>query len=430
VKPARACKLLLAGALTAGAVAVAAGPAEAARGIQYGVQDDAWLLYGRGSVDSRVELLGRMGVDIVRFTIRWDVVARRRPASPRDHRSPAYDWRTVDPALDGLRRGGIDAAVTLLGTPAWANGGREPNWAPRGERAFANFAYAAARRFPWVRKWTIWNEPNQARWLRPTSPGLYVRRLLNPAYGELHAAIPGVRVAGGVTAPRAGQGGGRSPVAWIRGMGAAGALLDAYAHHPYPLRPRAETPWQGGCAHCTTITMADLERLVREVRGSFGPTRIWLTEYGYQTDPPDSTLGVSQAAQARYVASAARRAYLAPMVDMLVHFLVRDETRAEGWQSGVFTARGLPKAAYWTFRMPVTQTRTGGDRVELWGQIRPRSGQQPYRVSVYDGTRWRRVGGALRTDERGFFSVTVRVPRRAILYVWSPRDRRYSLALT
>ena len=48
------------------------------------------------------------------------------------------------------------------------------------------------------------------------------------------------RVAGGVTAPR-GNTGGVSPVQWIRGMGAAKARLDAYAHHPYPLRPRVES---------------------------------------------------------------------------------------------------------------------------------------------------------------------------------------------
>ena len=62
-------------------------------------------------------------------------------------------------------------------------------------------------------------------------------KLLNPAYAALHAVVPGVAVAGGVTAPR-GSTGGVSPVAWIRGMKAAGAHLDAYAHNPYPLNPR------------------------------------------------------------------------------------------------------------------------------------------------------------------------------------------------
>jgi hypothetical protein len=407
----------------------AAAPASASPQIAYGVQDDAWLLYGRGSIDSRMQLLQRLGVDIVRYTVRWDQVARRRPANPRNHRSRGYVWETADPVLRALRRHRIDAVVTLLGTPRWANGGRAFSWAPTSGRTFADFAYAAAKRYPWVRKWMIWNEPNQARWLRPTSAEVYVARLLNPAYAALHAATPGVRVAGGVTAPRASSGG-QSPVAWIRAMGVAGARLDAYAHHPYPLNPRSETPWDGGCAHCSTITMADLERLLREVRRAFGPKRIWLTEYGYQTNPPDRVLGVAPAAQARYVASAARRAYEAPYVDMLIHFLVRDDTLPAGWQSGFFTARGIAKPAYWAFRMPVTEVRRRGDRVDVWGQIRPRAGRQPFRVRVFERGSWRALGGLRWTNARGFFDVTVRASRLALVQIASPRDRRPSLAVS
>jgi hypothetical protein len=407
----------------------APAPASASPQIDYGIQDDAWLLYGRGPIESRMELLQRLGVDVVRYTIRWDQVARRRPATPRNHRSRGYGWETVDPVLRALRRHRIDAVVTLLGTPRWANGGRAFNWAPTSSRPFADFAYAAAKRYSWVRKWTIWNEPNQARWLLPTSAEIYVARLLNPAYAQLHAAIPGVRVAGGVTAPRASSGG-RSPVAWIRAMAAAGARLDAYAHHPYPLKPRAETPWQGGCAHCSTITMADLERLVREVRRSFGAKRIWLTEYGYQTNPPDRVLGVSRAAQARYVASAARRAFLTPYVDMLIHFLVRDDTLPAGWQSGFFTSRGLVKPAYWAFRMPVTQARRERDRVDVWGQIRPRSGRQPFRVRLFDGASWRSLGGVRWTNARGFFEFTVRARAGLLVQVQPTRERRPSLAVS
>jgi Glycosyl hydrolase catalytic core len=405
------------------------GPARASPQIDYGVQDDAWLLYGGGTVDSRVKLLQRLGVDVVRFTIRWDHVGRRRAANARNHRSSAYDWQTVDPVLRGLRRHGIDAVVTLLGTPRWANGGRAFNWAPTSSRSFADFAYATAKRYPWVRKWTIWNEPNQARWLRPTSAAIYVARLLNPAYAQLHAATRGVRVAGGVTAPRASSGG-YSPVAWIRGMGAAGARLDAYAHHPYPLKPRTETPWDGGCVHCSTITMADLERLLQEVRRSFGAKPIWLTEYGYQTNPPDRVLGVSPGTQARHVASASHRAYLAPYVDMLIHFLVRDDTLPSGWQSGLFTSGGIVKPAYWAYRMPVTQVRRRGGRVDVWGQIRPRSGRQQFRVRLFEHGSWRSLGGARWTNERGFFGLTVRARPGALLQVRAAGEHRPSVALS
>ena len=52
---------------------------------------------------------------------------RRTPTSPSDR---AYDWRRPDRVLRGLRRYGLTPVLTLLGTPAWANGGRGPNFAP------------------------------------------------------------------------------------------------------------------------------------------------------------------------------------------------------------------------------------------------------------------------------------------------------------
>ena len=118
-------------------------------------------------------------------------------------------------------------------------------------------------------------------------------------------------------------------------MAASKARLDAYAHNPYPLRP-LETPSTGGCDHCETITMATLERLQREVRRRFGSRmRIWLTEYGYQTNPPDRILGVSKALQARYVSEAAQRSFAARNVDMLIHYLYQDEPDVSRWQSGL-----------------------------------------------------------------------------------------------
>jgi hypothetical protein len=256
---------------------------------------------------------------------------------------------------------------------------------------------------------------------------VYVRKLLNPAFRQIHAVIPDARVGGGMTSPRSGSG--VSPVAWIRAMGAADALLDAYAHHPYPNRPQSETPWGPACARCSTISMAELERLEREVQEAFGPTRIWLTEYGYQTSPPDTTLGVSPATQADYVASAARRVYLAPYVDMLIFFLVRDDTDSDGWQSGLTTADGRQKPSYTAFRLPLTQASRDGSHVAVWGQVRPRSGAQPYRLRIFEDGRWSWAGGTRWTDARGFLSVTLRAPPGALIQLWSPRDGAYSLAV-
>ena len=406
-------------------VGTGSGARSSKHDVAFGVADDAWLAHGPGTLESRLDELTRLGVDVVRFTVRWDSVAARRPDDPRDPADAAYSWDEVDPVLRGLRRHGIDPVVTLFGTPAWANGGRASNWAPSSGRAFANFAYAAASRYPWVTRWTIWNEPNRTTFLRPTTAATYVDKLLNPAYAQLHAASGTVRVAGGVTSPRAGSGGGVAPVAWIRAMARAGAKLDAYAHHPYPGRPQSETPWGPKCVNCQTITMADLGRLEREVGTAFGRKPIWLTEYGYQTNPPDLFLGVTPEQQATYVASAAMRVYRSSSVEMLIFFMVRDDRSADGWQSGLFTADGAVKPAYGAFRLPVLQTSRHGGSVALWGQVRPRSGKQPYRVRLEDDERTSWLGGTRWTDEKGFFTILVAAPPGARVRIWSPRDGAY-----
>ena len=391
--------------LVALAASVLAVPqqARAAHDVRFGIKDDAWLLDGPGTISSRLDRLQAIGVQVVRFGLRWDEIAPTRPADAADPNDPAYRWSAFDAVLRGLHERGIEALVGIWGTPRWANRGRTPNWIPRRASAVAGFATAAARRYPWVHRWLVWNEPNQRIWLRPTSPKLYVERLLDPAYRSIHRVIHGAQVGGGVTAPRGGPGG-VSPVAWIRGMAKAHARLDAYAHNPYPLDPRRETPTHGVCgSYCATITMASLPRLLRDVRRAFGPrARIWLTEYGYQTRPPDPLLGVSPARQALYLEEAALRAYRAPRVDLLIHFLYRDEPQLGGFQSGLTFVDNRPKPALRAFELPLAEIGRHGARVRLWGQLRlPEAAR--YRLEVYRGHgRWRSLTPWRRTHGRGY----------------------------
>ena len=381
--------------------------AGASPSIRYGIQDDAWLLYGAGTLENRVDTLDRLGVDLVRFTIDWSKVEARRGDR---------DWSSVDPVLGALRARGIRTVVTLYGTPGWANGGQSANWAPTSASTFAAFAAAAANRYPWVKDWLIWNEPNQRRWLRPTAPSTYVQKLLNPAYAAIHRASPGTRVAGGVTAPR-GSTGGVAPVAWIRGMRAAGARLDAYAHHPYPL-DRLQTPSAGACRYCETITMASLQRLLREVTAAWGSgKRIWLTEYGYQTNPPDRLLGVSTATQARYIGEAAWLTFKARNVDMLIHYLYRDEPELARWQSGLVAASGAAKPGRRAFMVAAAQAYRSGSTTAVWGHIRTGEGRRYYVLQQFRDGAWRTVNGAYKTTERGYLYRYVRAAKGSLLRI-------------
>jgi hypothetical protein len=406
-------RFLVAALLACGLLGLAASVAGASSGVRYGIQDDAWLAHGAGTLDDRLDRLERLGVDLVRFNLRWNTIEAVR-GEP--------DWEQSDLVLEGLQSRGIDAVVSLIGAPGWANGGRGPNFAP-GAEAFGAFARAAASRYRWVNKWLAWNEPNQVRWLRPTSPAVYVRQILNPAYAAIHAVNPRARVGGGVTAPR-GSTGGVSPVAWIRGMRAAGARLDAYAHHPYPSSNR-ETPFAGGCGHCSTITMATLEKLIAEVGRAFGSKPIWLTEYGYQT----GAYGVSQQRQAELIGQAGLRVYRAPRVEMLIHYLVKDEPHAGRFQSGLYSNADRAKLAALAFPLPIAQAGRSGGSLVLWGQVRPRSGVQSYRVQVRTGGGWRSSGGFQKTSARGFFSTAVAVAPGTRVRIFSPQDGAYSAVI-
>ena len=399
-------RVVAAACALAACLSVLAPSAQAAPSVRFGIQDDAWLEFGPGRLTDRVRKLDALGLDVVRITLHW----HRTELVPG-----RFDWRRSDRLLNALDLRGLDPLVTIWGTPEWASDG-PPNASPRRAVDVYRFAREAADRYPFVRDWTIWNEPNKAIWLNPASPVDYVSRILNPGYRGIKAANPLARVAGGVTAPRGGQNG-MPPVDFIRAMDRAGARLDAYAHHPYPEYP-GDTPTSGGCKNCKTISMSTLERLLREVGRAFPKAPIWLTEYAYQSTP--DPVGVTPERQARFVAEAAHRVYAAPKVEMLVHYLYRDEPDLARWQSGLETVEGDPKPALLATMLPLTQTSRSGSSTTLWGQIRPGDGPQQYDLQILANGTWTSLGGVRPTSARGYFQRTVRASKGARLRIWYP----------
>jgi hypothetical protein len=87
-------RAILFGAIAVGAFAASLtipSTSSASPYIRYGVQDDAYLGSGR-SLEANLETLDRLGVKLVRFTINWRQVARRKPARAVNPGDPAYEW--------------------------------------------------------------------------------------------------------------------------------------------------------------------------------------------------------------------------------------------------------------------------------------------------------------------------------------------------
>ena len=300
---------------------------------------------------------------------------------------------------------------------------------PSSKWSFAAFARAAAKRYPFVRRWLVWNEPNKRPFLRPDLVArVYVQKLLNPAYNAIHAVDRSAQVGGGVTGPIAGAGG-ISPVAFIQAMKRHHARLDAYAHNPYPANPRKETPLRRRLRALRDDHDGDPRQAAEARAREWGAKRIWLTEYAYQTNPPDRFLGVSPARQARFVSEAALRAFLAPRVDLLIHYTVRDDGEPGGWQSGLFSVGGSAKPAYDAFRFPLAQRSRRDLRTSSRDEVWRRSGRQAYRIQQFRNGRWHWVGGTRRTTARGSFATAVRAGKGSRLRVWSPRDEAFGATL-
>ena len=366
-------------ALACLACALAAPSAQPSRGLIVGIYDEQSSL---GNPDWAFPQYESLGVEALRTNLYWNDVAKRRPANAVNPADPAYDWTMYDAFVKRAAESRIKVVFSIVFTPNWAiaSGERKKrNRAPARMKDLQNFAFAAAKRYsgsfrpdpdgpalPAVRFWLAWNEPNNPVFLfpqfrfvggryRPVSPAVYAK-MCNAIWTGVHlTGIRGQKVACGVTAPRGNNSGAQprsslSPIPFLRGMKKAGARFDAYAHHPY-YGHRTETPRTRPSLRGTAITLANLDVLIRELTRLYGQKRVWLTEYGYQTNPPDRAFGVSFVKQARYLTQAFAIARAHPRIDMMIWFLMKDEARiGNGWQSGLYTASGRRKPSWQAFR--------------------------------------------------------------------------------
>jgi hypothetical protein len=272
---------------------------------------------------------------------------------------------------------------SIVGTPAWANGGQDQRYPPLKATDLRDFARAAARRYdgtytgpdgrvlPAVRYWIAWNEPNNPNFLLPQFRLVAKRWVIESArqYAKIcNAVVNGVRlvkrnqgkVACGATGPRGNNNPTStrpsvSPIAFLRAMKVAKARgFKAYAHHPY-YGSKNETPTtpppQGSRGQPTTaVTLGNFDVLAQEVARLYGNVRLWVTEYGYQTNPPDRIFGVTNRLQALYLQEAYAIVKSHPKIDMFLWFLLQDEPLLGGWQSGLLTQSGQKKPAFPAFR--------------------------------------------------------------------------------
>lgn len=363
-------------------------------------------------------------------------------------------------------------------------------WYPSAS-AFGAFVRAAGLRYsgsyvppggskplPRVGYWSVWNEPNVgSSSLSPQTvnrvevgPRLY-RGLVNAAYGALRATghsrdtiLVGELASTGHADP--GYGLGMQPLRFVRALycvdsrfrklrkaaaaargcptTAAGsarfraqnpALFQAvgWGHHPYHLNaapnvrsPRSEPDW---------VTLADLSKLqsaldrVQRVYGSHKRFPIYLTEYGFDTNPPQHGNAVSPATQAAYLNQAEYMAWRDPRVQTMSQYLLRDEPLGFGavtttYASGLEFLNGKAKPSFGAYRLPIwmpSQRLRRGRSLEVWGCVRPAKRYPRGAVGrVLIQLNGRTIRSVKVTNPEGYFDVHVTFPHSGnVRLAWS-----------
>jgi hypothetical protein len=376
------------------------------------VEAPSELLFG-GSPDAALDQIRDLGATAVRIQMTWSLVApdatAKRPPSFNQtdpNAYPAANWARYDAAIDGARARGLKVYVTLTGpAPRWATAARKDQLTRPSANAFSKFATAAGRRYgSKVSWWSIWNEPNLGKLLKPIYAGRRGRTLASPAiYRELYLqAYAGLRQAHvtapiliGELAPRANSlrdNGTVAPIAFLRSM----LCLDGRYRKA---RTCGKVPTQGFAMHPYTtatgpffvppnpddVTIGVLPRLVKALdrAASAGalPRRlpIYASEFGVQSFP-DRISGVPLPTQSDYRSIGEHIAWGNARVKSFSQYLLRDDRTIAGgfgaFESGlVLFENGAAKPALFGFRLPLVVTKGRGSRVALWGFVRPAHGR-------------------------------------------------------
>jgi hypothetical protein len=390
---------------------------------------------------------------------------------------PADNFRPYDDLLRSAQRRGMSVIFAVSGfAPAWASNCSGPVSVRRACKPdpglFRSFVAMLGRRYsgsydpgdgqgplPRVNRWSIWNEPNQAGWLSPQSvrhghsvlpfaPILY-RQMVQGATSALAATGHGDdEVLLGETAPLGRTSGSLdkrslAPMDFLRETFCLDSHWRPYrggdarlrhcatperldvtglAHHPYTRAASRDPLASVGSSDITVSTLSRLQLAADRAAHAGvipGGVPLYLTELGFQTDPPDKLAGTSLSLQAKWLNYSEFEAYRQPRVAGIAQYELRDEPNLAGFQTGLQFNDGSPKPALAAYRVPIWVTRSGS-RVRVWGHVRPAGAGASALAQYRVGTEWR-TAATMPTDDRGY--VDGLLPNHSVWrLVWTSPD--------
>jgi len=329
-------------------------------------------MWGPGIVEgvSRFPTYQDLGVRIYEEKLDWALIATSRPRNPRNPNDPAYIWPAeVTQAVAEAKRYHIQVALQIIGAPPWANGGKPWNWVPKNPQDYANFAIAAAKRYPSVHLWMIWGEPSRSPNFEPfypanplarrltakqkIAPRLYAR-ILDAAYGALKGVSRSNLVIGGMTFSASDLTDDLTTAQWIENLSLPDGKpprLDMYGHDPFSFRaPNLSNPPSA----YEQLDFSDLGRLSKLVdhylgRPSNPDPKLFISEWTIPTKIDlEFDFYVEPLVQAKWITDAFRVAEELPSIYALGWIHLYDEPPES--YGGLLETDGVKKPGYFAWK--------------------------------------------------------------------------------
>ncbi len=398
-----------------------------------------------------------LGVDIIRTNVIYNRVYRTprdrtKPAGfvTSDPNSPQYDWSATDGLINAARANGIQVLMTITSPgPAFStvspgSCNRVPCTVAPKIAEFGDFTTAVTKRYAGrVDYYSIGNELNLNKtWLTPRFKrsgrtkydfaGSVYRKMFIAGQKSIARNDPGRRnrVLFGETSAIG------SPLPFLRAalcidakgkalkgkiarlQGCRGRVsklkIGGFAVHPYNQggngTPRQRTRTTG------SLPMAHMPRLYKLMSQAVRRKRIpggkgvYLTEFGFQTDPPSTDSNVSPTRQAQYINEADRLFYGDRRIKTVNQFELTDPPELDQFNMGLRFTDGSKKPSYNAYQVPLVVTRRSSRSVEVYGEVRPHrllsGGRTQVSIQVSSGGAFTSVKNQ-RTNSRGFIKLNI-----------------------
>jgi hypothetical protein len=444
----------LAASLAALAIALSASASVAgaqSHPIQTSLQEGG-AIFDRPTAPVAMAHIRAAGASWVRMDVDWRDIAPQGTSKPpgfdaSNPSDPNYAWAGLDWAVRQAVANGLTPFIDISEAPSWAeraSGGR-PGVQNPDPAELAAFARAAALRYsgrygglPRVPAWEVWNEINASFFFQPQwkdspgealSPVLY-RTMVNDFAAAVHGVDPTNLVVAGALYPFAldrPTGQAIPPLEFLRDFLCLTKKLrvipgcgdpvhfDVLSHHPYTSgEPLHQVLGADSVSIGQLPKMAKLLRAaVRQGRViSSRPVAFWVTEFGWDTNPPDPQ-GVPVALQARWISEGLYRMWKAG-VSVASWFKMRDGSGSSRFRDGLYyvcpqdpdnLTCDRPKLSFNSFRFPFAAFRRKHRRIYVWGRV-PGSVSGTVVVEQQRHGRYRPVA-KLRSDRWGIFQLTL-----------------------